>query len=210
MGDLVDFFFRRRRPKLPPNWQRYRTRRRRVSARDVRIMVWIGLIIGLLAYQALRLWAPSPGGLAPPAIERVADPYAESRRSREILERQEGRPSALPSEGGGLATQAAVRVIDGDTFDYGGVRIRVADIDTPEVRGDCAYERALAARATRRMEALLGAGPFELRPGGDGRDEDRYGRKLRIVMRDGRSLGAVLVAEGLARAWGGYREPWCA
>jgi endonuclease YncB( thermonuclease family) len=51
--------------------------------------------------------------------------------------------------------------------------------------------------------------PFEVAPIG-GRDEDRYGRKLRIVTRGGRSLGDVLVAEGLARTWTGRREPWCA
>ena len=100
-----------------------------------------------------------------------------------------------------------VRVIDGDTFHYGGEKIRIADIDTPEIRGRCAYETALAARATARMEALLDEGPFELHAAG--RDEDRYGRKLRIVTRGGRSLGDQLVAEGLARTWTGRREPWC-
>jgi endonuclease YncB( thermonuclease family) len=59
------------------------------------------------------------------------------------------------------------------------------------------------------MGALLAAGPFELHALGDGRDEDRYGRKLRIVTRNGRSLGDMLVAEGLARTWTGRREPWC-
>jgi len=103
----------------------------------------------------------------------------------------------------------SVRVIDGDTFDYDGMRVRVADIDTPEVHGRCAYETELAARATRRMRALLADGPFELRPLASGRDEDRYGRKLRIVTRGGRSLGDQLVAEGLARTWTGRREPWC-
>jgi endonuclease YncB( thermonuclease family) len=56
---------------------------------------------------------------------------------------------------------------------------------------------------------LLAAGPFELETIG-GRDEDLYGRKLRIVTRDGRSIGDQLVAEGLARTWSGRREPWCA
>jgi micrococcal nuclease len=102
---------------------------------------------------------------------------------------------------------AAVRVIDGDTFDYGGERIRIADIDTPEVRGRCPEERAQAARATRRLSALLASGPFELVR--NGRDQDRYGRKLRVVVRDGRSIGDMLVAEGLARTWTGRREPWC-
>lgn len=142
-------------------------------------MVWAGLLLGLLLFQALRLWS------APYApIDAYAGPGAE--------------------RGSG-----SVRVIDGDTFDHGGVRIRIADIDTPEIRGRCAHETALAARATRRMRALLTAGPFELHPLRNGRDEDRYGRKLRIVTRGGQSLGDVLVAEGLARTWSGRREPWC-
>ena len=41
------------------------------------------------------------------------------------------------------------------------------------------------------------------------RDTDRYGRKLRVVERDGVSLGETLVAEGLARRWEGRRRPWC-
>lgn len=107
------------------------------------------------------------------------------------------------------ARTGPVRVIDGDTFDYRGMRVRIADIDTPEVDGRCPRETELAARATRRMRALLGAGPFELHRPPNGRDEDRYGRKLRIVTRDGSSLGDQLVAEGLARTWTGRREPWC-
>jgi endonuclease YncB( thermonuclease family) len=102
-----------------------------------------------------------------------------------------------------------VRIVDGDTFWYGDEKIRIADIDTPEVRGRCAYESRLAARATDRMSELLQAGPFELRTI-SGRDVDRYGRKLRVVTRGGRSLGDQLVAEGLARTWTGRREPWCA
>jgi endonuclease YncB( thermonuclease family) len=106
-----------------------------------------------------------------------------------------------------LAAPAPIRVIDGDTFDHGGERIRIADIDTPELRGRCDAEEALARRARQRLETLLREGPFELRR--LGRDEDRYDRKLRVVIRDGRSLGDRLVAEGLARTWTGRREPWC-
>lgn len=106
------------------------------------------------------------------------------------------------------AQPAALRVVDGDTFWYQGVKIRVADIDTPEVAARCPAEARLAARATDRMRELLAAGPFELHR--IDRDEDRYGRKLRVVTRDGHSLGDQLVAEGLARTWTGRREPWCA
>ena len=104
---------------------------------------------------------------------------------------------------------AFVRVIDGDTFDYRGERIRVADIDTPEREGQCPAEIALAVRATARMRSLIAAGPFTLEPLPSGRDADRFGRSLRIVTRGGRSLGDQLVAEGLARTWSGRREPWC-
>jgi endonuclease YncB( thermonuclease family) len=100
-------------------------------------------------------------------------------------------------------------VIDGDTFYMGSQAIRIADIDTPETHPPrCEYEEELGERATRRLLDLLNAGPFALNASG-GRDEDRYGRKLRIVVRDGQSIGDTLVFEGLARTWTGRREPWC-
>jgi endonuclease YncB( thermonuclease family) len=119
-------------------------------------------------------------------------------------------PGTTPALAGATARvddPGAVVITDGDTFRYRGDKIRIADIDAPEVRGRCEREIRLAARATERMANLLAAGPFELRM--LGRDVDRYGRKLRVVVRDGRSLGDQLVAEGLARTWTGRREPWC-
>lgn len=99
-------------------------------------------------------------------------------------------------------------VIDGDTFRLSGAKIRIADIDTPEIHEPrCRAEAALGDRATHRLRALLNAGAFSLKP--VERSEDRYGRMLRIVMREGRSIGRVLVTEGLARPWTGSRQPWC-
>jgi endonuclease YncB( thermonuclease family) len=99
-------------------------------------------------------------------------------------------------------------VVDGDTFWLAGEKIRIADINAPETHGArCAYERALGDAATRRLIALLNAGPFELAP--YERDRDRYGRALRIVVRGGRSVGAQLVREGLAEPWRGRRSDWC-
>lgn len=101
-------------------------------------------------------------------------------------------------------------VVDGDTFILSGERIRIADIDAPETGGaQCASEAALGDRAKKRLRDLLNEGPFELR-GYQSRDLDRYGRKLRVVVRDGRSIGDTLIAEGLARRWSGRRMPWCA
>ena len=99
-------------------------------------------------------------------------------------------------------------VVDGDTFWLGGEKVRLADINAPETHQPaCPAERALGEAATRRLIALLNAGPVELRT--EGRDRDRYGRLLRVVTRAGRSLGARLVAEGLAEPWHGRRGSWC-
>jgi len=100
-------------------------------------------------------------------------------------------------------------VVDGDTFWMEGEKIRIADIDTPETHpARCSDEARLGNAATDRLQALLNSGGFRLQP--ITRDTDRYGRKLRVVVRDGQSLGMVLVREGLARPYsGGRREPWC-
>ena len=101
-------------------------------------------------------------------------------------------------------------VVDGDTLWYAGTKIRVADIDAPEVsRPACANEAAMGAAATRRFTALLNAGAFSLEADPDSPDTDRYGRALRLVTRGGASLGDVLVEEGLAEQWGGPRIAWC-
>ena len=100
-------------------------------------------------------------------------------------------------------------VVDGDTFWLDGVKIRIADIDTPEISAPgCDAEYTLGIRARDRLVELLNEGPFALERIGS-RDEDQYGRKLRVVVRAGTSLGDRLVGEGLARTWTGRREPWC-
>lgn len=99
-------------------------------------------------------------------------------------------------------------VVDGDTFWFGRQKIRIADIDAPELTPPrCAHERELGEAAKHRLRALLNAGPFSLRAGS--RDEDPFGRKLRTVVRAGRSIGERLVAEGLVRRWDGGRRSWC-
>lgn len=100
-------------------------------------------------------------------------------------------------------------VVDGDTLWIEGDKIRLTDINTPEISTPgCASERRLGHEAKRRLIALVNEGPFDVV--GDGaRDEDRYGRKLRVLERDGVSLGQILVTEGLARTWSGRRGSWC-
>jgi micrococcal nuclease len=99
-------------------------------------------------------------------------------------------------------------VVDGDTIWFQGQKIRVADIDAPETHEfRCPEERALGDRATQRLIQLVNSGPVSLQQ--IDRDEDAYGRKLRIVMVNGTSVGDTLVGEGLARYYEGGRKPWC-
>ncbi|MGX7926956.1 conjugal transfer protein TraB [Tsuneonella sp. HG094] len=89
-----------------------------------------------------------------------------------------------------------------------GGRYAVSEV-TPEISSpqcDVEYERGIRARD--RLVVLLNEGEFELRPIGS-RDKDQYGRKLRVIMRSGRSLGDQLVSENFARTWTGRRETWC-
>lgn len=152
-------------------------------------------------------------------------PFAGSPLSQDVAERAVSEPDPLkvvpedpsgshpaPLINGRFARCATVRVtcvVDGDTFWLSGKKIRIADIDTPEIsQPKCDYEYQLGMKATRRLIELLNQGAFELREGGD-RPVDIYGRQLLIVVRDGKSVGQQLVSEGLARSWTGHREPWC-
>jgi endonuclease YncB( thermonuclease family) len=88
----------------------------------------------------------------------AAEPYPNLRSAN----------GALAMNGSGvfaLCVGASERncVIDGDTIRYGGTKIRLEDIDAPEVFSpSCASEAARGRRATRRLLELINAGPFQL------------------------------------------------
>ena len=96
-------------------------------------------------------------------------------------------------------------VVDGDTVWIEREKIRLEGIDTPELRGECLFERDLAARAAERLRQLLSGGGWRIERSGN----DRYGRTLARFHRGGETAGAILIREGLARPWRGRREDWC-
>lgn len=97
-------------------------------------------------------------------------------------------------------------VADGDTFWFRGIKLRIADIDAPEIYPPhCEREEKLGNAAKERLLVLLNGGRFSLVTVRD--ERDRFGRTLRRVTRGGRSIGDVLIAEGLARR--GPRRSWC-
>lgn len=108
-----------------------------------------------------------------------------------------------------------VRIIDGDTVEavvelwpslQARSTVRLRGIDTPELRGSTACERALAQRA-RDYLATLALGPAQV----DQVEIDKYGgRVVGAVEAKGVDLASAMKAAGVARAYdGGRREPWC-
>lgn len=109
------------------------------------------------------------------------------------------------------------RVVDGDTIAVSArvwpghnvhVLVRVRGIDAPEPRGRCEAETRRAAHAARLVAESVAAGRVTL----TGIEGDKYyGRVVAdIRLEDGRDLGSVILAAGLARAYeGGARRSWC-
>lgn len=99
-------------------------------------------------------------------------------------------------------------VVDGDTLWLDGEKIRIVNIDAPEVDGRCRAESAHAATATRVLAALVSN--REIRVEREG--EDRYGRTLASLSTSEGDVGSALVAQRMAVHWRGRREPaetWC-
>lgn len=107
----------------------------------------------------------------------------------------------------GAALCASPSVHDGDTIRCGAERIRIANIDAPELPDSpkcrdrrkpsswCDYQKGYAARdALQAFLAGRGARIQRLGP-------DRYGRTLARITVNGKDAGAYLVGLGLARWW---------
>ena len=121
----------------------------------------------------------------------------------------------LPDVTGATVFRYAVvqRVVDGDTLDVwlirkqdrgvfaaGMCRVRLAHIDTPELRSKDPLERAAAAAARDRVQELARPGQlatvYEY-------GIDKYGRTLASIEVTGVDIGQALLAEGLARPYEG-------
>nr|WP_295465153.1 thermonuclease family protein [Mesorhizobium sp.] len=108
---------------------------------------------------------------------------------------------------------AALTVTDGDSLRIDGRPHRIANIDAPELRhAQCDAERRLALVAKLRLAELLASGYMEVTVGDPetGRTFDKFNRILATITVDGKDVGAILIAEGLARPWEGKRRSWCA
>jgi endonuclease YncB( thermonuclease family) len=100
-------------------------------------------------------------------------------------------------------------VASGDLFWFKKQAIRLADIAAPATEtARCGAERDKGFAAKVRLRDLLNAGSFEL-VDWPNKDDDGRGRKLRVVVRNGHSIGAQMIGEGLVHAAGQAGKPWC-
>lgn len=126
---------------------------------------------------------------------------------------------SLLTAGGAYAVPAIVDyVIDGDTFAAKvlleddikiTVRVRLLDVDTPEINGQCQTEIEMAHKAKNRTAELLPYGTeVEL---SEIKDDKYLGRiDAKVFLSDGRDLSKILIDEKLGRKYdGGKRKGWC-
>ncbi|WP_260925411.1 thermonuclease family protein [Novosphingobium sp. 9] len=116
-------------------------------------------------------------------------------------------PLMILAAAAALTTCPALKIHDGDTIRCGAERIRISNIDAPELRGSpscrgwkkrthwCDY--AAGIRSRDALKVFLARGPVRVQRSG----HDKYGRTLATVSVNGRDAGAYLVGRGLARWW---------
>lgn len=119
-----------------------------------------------------------------------------------------------------LATPVVVKyIIDGDTFvgdvfladgiEVLSVSIRLINVDTPEIHGECAEEIRRAEYAKQRLSELIPEGSIvEIK----NIKNDKYAGRIDANVYDSanRDVGLVLVHENVGRPYsGGKRQSWC-
>ena len=113
-------------------------------------------------------------------------------------------PFALYAASAGPSLVGTVTVLDGDTIEMRGQRIRLNAIDAPEGGQRCLDKDGKPYRCGRKAAFALadriGRGTETCRPGG----EDRYGRTIATCFKDGVNLTGWMVREGWAVAYRKY------
>ncbi len=146
--------------------------------------------------------SPSPQKTAQP-LPRPAQDVA--RRAGETLQGEGIRNTFYFCGTSGLDNCVA----SGDLFWFKKQAVRLADVAAPQTDlAKCQAERDRGFAAKVRLRDLLNAGAFEI-VDWPNRDEDERGRKLRVVTRNGQSIGAILVREGLAHGPSASGKTWC-
>src|SRR6478672_7271742 len=109
-----------------------------------------------------------------------------------------------PTRADDVVGQASV--IDGDTIEIHGKRIRLWGIDAPEstqlCRGDDSLQYRCGAKAANDLDAFIARRPVNCMP----MNLDQYGRTVATCSAGGADLGEWLVHNGLALDWPQYSK----
>lgn len=119
-----------------------------------------------------------------------------------------------------LATPVRVKyIVDGDTFvgdvllkdetEVLSVKVRIRNVDTPELHGNCESEIRRAEYAKQRLEELI---PINSIVEIKNIKNDKYAGRIDANVYDSaeRDVGLVLVKEKVGRAYNGEkRKSWC-
>jgi endonuclease YncB( thermonuclease family) len=113
---------------------------------------------------------------------------------------------AVPPASPDIAGQASV--IDGDTIDIHGSRIRFFGIDAPESGQSCTDATGKSYRCGQRaafaLDSKIGAHTVSC----DNRDVDRYGRIVAVCLAGGVDLNGWMVQQGWAVAYRRYSSDY--
>jgi micrococcal nuclease len=108
-----------------------------------------------------------------------------------------------------VASSTMPYVIDGDTLAFGHERVRIANLDAPEIgrNARCKLEqrRGEAARAFARA-LIRDSETVEIV---DWQGVDRFGRIVASVLVDNRDFAETMIDAGHARVWRGRSSNWC-
>jgi len=102
--------------------------------------------------------------------------------------------------------QGIARVVDGDTLEINGEKIRLHGIDSPEIKQTCRASTVYQCGqvATHALSNKIGQQPISC----VGRDVDRYGRIVAICYLKEENLNSWMVSEGHAVAYRKYSKDY--
>ncbi len=192
--------------------KRYRKRASTLS----RVQSWIGFLIllsslGTFLYYKAYVWI----GLAPGQQARIFAAYADLELKPDTLGRLPESPSPPTEKPASEPWRRITRVLDGDTLEVDGERVRLIGIDTPESSLNNELYRDVGrmggiAKAEDMLTLGKEASHFTRRLATGKRcwleyetsRTDQYGRTLAYVhLEDGMNLGETILYSGYAKAY---------
>ena len=204
--------------------------RRRVK-RAVKTVILVVIGVGAIASVAPSTWREAEDemrrrlrsieAMARPPTERSADWFERQKQKHRLRDRLGGieigagnaaevrKVESVRIAGGSGAFTGPARVIDGDTLDVGGVRIRLYGIDAPESKQSCqagGKRWSCGREATRALAGRIGGRSVSCQE----RDRDRYGRIVAVCSASGTDLNAWMAVEGWAFAYRRYSNAYVA